>query len=130
MGETTQTHIKNGLKDQKLIFIFMDEDEDQSVRVKEDTEIDFSEIIQHINSGGSIFITHRKSEANTYSRRASIKKDFKDLKEPLAILPPLNQMNTESHENWVWVGNNVTEIRQRKERRNRLVGEKEIEEFF
>ena len=80
MGETTETLVKNGLKDQKLIFIFMNDDEDQSVRVKEDAEIDFTEILQHINSGGSIFITHRKPGLDTHSRRASIKKDFRDLK--------------------------------------------------
>ncbi|MFB0522458.1 MAG: hypothetical protein ACETV1_01685 [Candidatus Bathyarchaeia archaeon] len=50
----------------KFIVYFLYDDEDQSVRVEEVQEIDLSQVIQHLDLGGSVFITHRR-EPETYT---------------------------------------------------------------
>jgi len=68
MGKTSQTYDEKEIEDEGRSFIvfFLNNDEDQSVHVEEVEEVDFSKIIQHLNLGGSVFITHRrKPERNT-----------------------------------------------------------------
>ncbi len=49
----------------KFIVYFLYDDEDQSVLVEEVEEIDFLKVIQHLNFGGSVFITHRRRATTT-----------------------------------------------------------------
>lgn len=44
----------------RFIVFSLYNDEDQNVHVDEAKEIDLSRIIQHLDSGGSVFITHRR----------------------------------------------------------------------
>ena len=44
----------------KFIVYFLYDDIDQSVRVEEVEEIDLSRVTQHLDLGGSVFITHRR----------------------------------------------------------------------
>lgn len=44
----------------KFIVYFLYNDEDQSVRVEEVKEINLSQVTQHLDLGGSVFITHRR----------------------------------------------------------------------
>ena len=48
-------------EEHRFIVFFLYDDEDQTVFVNEAEEIDFSKVIQHLDLGGSIFITHRRS---------------------------------------------------------------------
>lgn len=52
----------------KFIIYFLYDDEDQSVFVDEVEEVDFLRVIQHLNFGGSVFITHRRRVASTEER--------------------------------------------------------------
>ena len=45
----------------KFIIYFLSDDEDQSVHVEESEEINFPRVMMHLNFGGSVFITHRRS---------------------------------------------------------------------
>jgi hypothetical protein len=47
-------------KENNYIVYFLNDDEEQSVIVDESKEVNFSQIIQQLNHGGSIFITHRR----------------------------------------------------------------------
>lgn len=47
-------------EEENFIVYFLYEDEDQNVRVEEVGEVDFLEVIQHLNFGGSVFITRRR----------------------------------------------------------------------
>jgi len=44
----------------KFIIYFLYDDEDQNVFVDEIEEIDFLKVMEHLNLGGSVFITHRR----------------------------------------------------------------------
>lgn len=55
-------------KRQPFQILFLKDDENQSVEVKEIEEIDLAEIKTHLEQGESIFIT-RKSEPKLYTRR-------------------------------------------------------------
>jgi len=50
--------------DNPLLFqiFFLTHDQSQSVEVVETDEIDFGEIIQHLNMGESVFIQHKNQE--------------------------------------------------------------------
>ena len=43
----------------RFIVYFLYNGEDQNVHVEEAEEVDFSKTIQHLDFGGSVFITHR-----------------------------------------------------------------------
>ncbi|RLI37361.1 hypothetical protein DRO55_01505 [Candidatus Bathyarchaeota archaeon] len=45
----------------RFIIYFLNDDEDQSVHVEETEEINFPKVMMHLNFGGSVFITHRRS---------------------------------------------------------------------
>ncbi len=59
----TESELENSRH--KFIVYFLYDDVDQSVRVEEVEEIDLSQVTQHLDLGGSVFITHRK-EPETY----------------------------------------------------------------
>jgi len=44
----------------KFIVYFLYNEEDQNVHVEEAEDIDLSKVIQHLDIGGSVFITHRR----------------------------------------------------------------------
>ena len=44
----------------KFIVYFLCDDEDQNVHVEEVEELDLSQVTQHLDAGGSVFITHRR----------------------------------------------------------------------
>jgi len=72
MESLSQTYVKGEAEGQFIVY-FLDNDEGQSVNVEEADEIDFSEVIQHVNLGGSVFITQRRiPKLNISSRKASI----------------------------------------------------------
>ncbi len=74
MESLNQTYIKWETESGFIVYL-LDNDEDQSVHVEETDEIDLSEVIQHVNLGGSVFITRRrKPNLNISSRKASIVK--------------------------------------------------------
>jgi len=71
MKRLSQTFYANKETKRFMIF-FLNDDEDQSVSVEEVEEINFSEIIQHLNFGGSVFITHiKKPELNINPKKKS-----------------------------------------------------------
>jgi len=71
MESLSQTYIKGEVEVQFIIY-FLNNDEGQSVHVEEADEIDFSEVVQHVNLGGSVFITQRrKPNLKISSRKAS-----------------------------------------------------------
>lgn len=45
----------------KFIVYFLYDDEDQSVHVEESDEIDLTKVTQHLDLGGSVFITLRRA---------------------------------------------------------------------
>jgi len=51
-----------------FIIYFLYDDEEQNVFVDEVEEIDFLKVIQHLNFGGSVFITHRRRVTHTEER--------------------------------------------------------------
>ena len=53
----------------RFIIYFLNNDEGQSVHVEEAEEIDLSVVIQHVNLGGSVFMTQR--------RKPEAKQEFK-----------------------------------------------------
>lgn len=62
-------------EDPKLIIFFLYDDEDQSVRVEEVEEVSFFRINQHLNLGGSVFITHRAEPQRRISPRRESSKN-------------------------------------------------------
>lgn len=44
----------------KFIVYFLYNEEDQNVHVEEAEDIDLFKVIQHLDIGGSVFITHRR----------------------------------------------------------------------
>jgi len=44
----------------KIIVYFLYDDEDQNVHVEEVEDLDLSHVTQHLDAGGSVFITHRR----------------------------------------------------------------------
>ncbi|MDH5439619.1 MAG: hypothetical protein OEY31_03345 [Candidatus Bathyarchaeota archaeon] len=62
MNNVTRTHDERskGKEEQELILYFLDDDEDERVHVEEAKEVDLSKVTRHLNSGGSVFITHRR----------------------------------------------------------------------
>jgi len=80
MESVSQTYVKEEAEGQFIIY-FLNKDEGQSVHVEEADQIDLSEVIQHVNLGGSVFITQRrKPSLNISSRKASIVKKFEEIK--------------------------------------------------
>lgn len=69
-------------EEDKFIVYFLYDDEDQSVHVEEVEEIDFFEVVQHLNSGGSVFITHRRKPGRIDSKEATLATSLEDLEEP------------------------------------------------
>ena len=62
-------------KEGQFIIYFLDDDEDQGVYVEENDELDFSKVIQHLNLGGSIFITQRrKPKLKTFLKKKNSEK--------------------------------------------------------
>jgi len=49
----------------KFIIYFLYDDEDQNVFVDEVEEIDLLKVVHHLNFGGSVFITHRRTVTQT-----------------------------------------------------------------
>jgi len=49
----------------KFIIYFLYDDEDQNVSVDEVEEIDLLKVVHHLNFGGSVFITHRRTVTQT-----------------------------------------------------------------
>lgn len=85
MENASQAYCGTELREEghRFILYFLRDDEYQSVRVKEIAEIDFSEVIQHLNFGGSVYITHRrKPKQNIRSRSIGSEKEFGRLNEP------------------------------------------------
>jgi len=79
------------LEDQRLIVFFLYEDEGENVRVEEVeeiAEIDFSEIIRHLDQGGSIFITHRRKPRLNVSSERKVQRSASRI--PMALVPRLN----------------------------------------
>ena len=61
---------RNEAEGQKLFVFFLYEDEEQSVHIEEVETVNFLEVIQHLNLGGSIFITpRRKPKINSGSEK-------------------------------------------------------------
>jgi hypothetical protein len=62
--ERKTSHNIAGELEKKPVFqlIFLSEDENQGVEVKEVDEIDFTEVKMCVESGGSVFITRKESE--------------------------------------------------------------------
>ena len=50
----------------KFIVYFLYDDQDQNVHVDEAEDLDLSQVTQHLDAGGSVFITHRR-EPEIYS---------------------------------------------------------------
>jgi hypothetical protein len=69
-------------EEHKIFIYFLQDDEDQSVHVEEVEQIDFLEVIKHLNSGGSVFITLRRPTHNITSRQVSLNGDLEELKKP------------------------------------------------
>ena len=72
---------KTGEED-KFIVYFLYDDEDQSVLVEEFDEIDFLEVIQHLNSGGSVFIAYRRKPERLDSSKTSLRNNLEGSDEP------------------------------------------------
>jgi len=53
------------------LFFLKNDDENQSVQVVEVKEIDFAEVIQHLNQGKSIFITRKQTRKRNQKPRLS-----------------------------------------------------------
>ncbi len=58
-------------KEHVFQLFFLKDDEDQSVQVVEVKEIDFAEVIQHLNQGKSIFITRKQTRERNQNSRLS-----------------------------------------------------------
>ena len=61
MKSVSQTYKETERGEHKFIIYFLNDDEDQSVHVEETEEINFPKVMRHLNFGGSVFITHRRS---------------------------------------------------------------------
>ncbi len=62
MAETRQIfeeRLTRGLQHNFIVY-FLNEDEEQTVNVEESSEVDLERIVQHVNHGGSVFITRRQ----------------------------------------------------------------------
>ena len=60
-------------KAHRFTVYFLYDDEDQNVHVEEVEQIDFFKVIQHLDSGGEVFITHKRKP------EISSRYDFQDL---------------------------------------------------
>ena len=45
----------------RFIVYFLYDDEDQNVHVEEMEDVDLAKVTQHLDLGGSVFITHRRT---------------------------------------------------------------------
>jgi len=68
MSSSSQTCFKEEAENHFILY-FLSDDKDQSVHVEETEEIDFFKVILHLNSGGSVFITHRRNPKNNIRPR-------------------------------------------------------------
>ena len=73
MDNASQTYDEKEVENEghKFILFFLNDDEDQSVHVEEVKEINFFEVIQHLNFGGSVFITHKRKPKRNISSGCS-----------------------------------------------------------
>jgi len=73
MDNVSQTYDEKKVEDEghKFIVFFLNDDEDQSVHIEEVKEINFFEVIQHLNFGGSVFIAHKRNPKRNISSGAS-----------------------------------------------------------
>ena len=67
MDKARQAYFEKKIEDEgdKFIVFFLYDDEDQNAHVEEVEKVDFFEVVQHLNLGGSVFITHRKNLSTT-----------------------------------------------------------------
>jgi len=67
MGDLNQTFVdtEETGEEHRFIVYFLYDDEHQTVYVEEAEEIDLYKVYQHLNLGGSIFITHRRNPRET-----------------------------------------------------------------
>lgn len=63
---------ERGQEGREFIVYFLDNDEDQSVHVEEGHEVDLSKVIRYLNSGGSVFITHRRRAESTTGLKGDV----------------------------------------------------------
>lgn len=75
MDNVSQTYYEKEVEDEghKFIVFFLNDDEDQSVHVEEVKEINFFEVIQHLNFGGSVFITHKRNPKRNINSRSQVR---------------------------------------------------------
>jgi len=66
-------------EEHRFIVFFLHDDEDQTVHVEEAEEINLSRVFQHLNLGGSIFITHRRNPASNISSRREHSERYKTI---------------------------------------------------
>ncbi len=64
-----QTEMETSDLGHRFIIFFLNNDEAQSVHVDEVSEPDFSAVTKHLDSGGSVYITHRRKPKPRTSRR-------------------------------------------------------------
>jgi len=76
MGSLSQAYIKGETEDQFIVY-FLNNDKGQSVHVEEADEIDFSIVVQHVNLGGSVFITQRRKPKLNYLEKEKFGKNSK-----------------------------------------------------
>jgi len=87
MQELNQNRAE-GEEGQKVVVLFLYNDEDQSVHAEETEELDFLKILQHINLGGSIFMRRRRRPQVNVNSRKSVKKRVPKHLSTIEILPP------------------------------------------
>lgn len=68
------------MEDQRLIVFFLYEDEGENVLVEEVEDLNLPHIIQHLNHGGSVFITHRRKPRRNVS--SAERRSERNLEEP------------------------------------------------
>jgi len=80
MDKARQAYFEKKIEDEgdKFIVFFLYDDEDQNAHVEEVEKVDFFEVVQHLNLGGSVFITHRKKPKHNVISP----KNFEELKKP------------------------------------------------
>jgi len=65
-------------KPQVFQALFLKNDKSQDVEVLEDVQIDFGKIQEHLQNGGSIFITSKSSQKLKLNRPRKSKQQFKN----------------------------------------------------
>jgi len=81
MENTARTEYENVVRDQghRFIVFFLNDDEGYDVHVDEVKDVDLSEIMLHVNLGGSVFITHRRKPRTYQNNRKKSKRTQEEL---------------------------------------------------